>query len=75
MAEVKKPPGIDPGTNLSAKYAQAAATKRNRIKLRIPMMTSRVLLNGISSTSPQIIEQSLFGQQSRIDCYDGMQSI
>jgi hypothetical protein len=37
MADVKNPPGMEPGTNLSAKYAQAAATKRKRIKLRIAM--------------------------------------
>jgi hypothetical protein len=47
IAEVKKPPGMEPGTSLSAKYAQAAATKRKRIKLRIPMMTSKSPLRWI----------------------------
>jgi hypothetical protein len=40
MADVKKPPGIVPGTSLSAIHAQTAATIKKRIKLKIPMMFS-----------------------------------
>jgi hypothetical protein len=38
IADVKNPPGITPGTNLSAIHAQAAATIRKRIKAKILMM-------------------------------------
>jgi len=35
MAEVKKPPGIVPGTRSSPRYAQAAATIRNKINVKM----------------------------------------
>jgi hypothetical protein len=50
IAEVKKPPGIELGTNLSPSEAQTAATIKNRINPSIDMILPPIKLSvyGIS---------------------------